>query len=513
MRSQTRQVGRRTQAAPGPERQMVVWVVALFVYALIAWALLTRITLPSPLHLVVLIMAAGILVVTALRIEWGVFGLALILPFSRPGFTIGELGEFHISGFNVALIGVFLAYGLRYFLDDSFAARGPFIRRTKVDAVLLILGGLLVFSTLAAFNMNETALQRTYLGLAIKKHVLLIMWFYLVVSVLKTPSDLRGFVTMFAVAGVTASFFGVAERLAGGGAQITAGTQSEQLAAGAGGRLGGGWFGLNHPNMFGGLLLLTLPFWFFMVNSLKRTWRRLLTEIAVVTGFLGLLFTYSRSAWIGALAGLGLVGLADRRSLQRLIIFGIVFAVIAQGAVFFTTGRSLIDVIISRFEQLEESAFSSRPHIYASAGAVVAAHPWLGVGLGTFRYHAPPTATGFVPQHAHNVFYHYAAEAGVPAAAALTAFILVLAYLAKRNLRIVGKSSEYAFLALGSAAALIGIVAQMMVVQVLHQEILAFAIFTAAAVIVALDRMADEGHFDASHSAAPEHTAGPRIRG
>jgi len=481
---------------PGSDRQIIIMVGALLVYVVIAWFLLTQVRLPSAMHLIVMVMALGILVMTALRVELGVFGLALILPFSRPGFTLGELDVFHVSGFNVALVGVFLAYTLRYFLDDSFAEGRPFIRSTRADALILAFGALYVFASLAAFNYNETLLQRTMLGVAIKAQLLQILWFYLLVSIMRRPEDVRSLVIAFAIAGFLAASFGMFDRITGGSRQITAGTQAEQLAAGAGGRLRGGWFGLGHPNMFGGLLLLTMPYWFFMVSHLRNAWRRLAAEGAVVISFLGLLFTYSRSAWLGSLAGLGLVGLADRRSLKRIFLFGLLFLLIAQGTVYMTTGRSLADVVVSRFEQLEESGFSSRPDIYASAAAVVASHPWLGVGPGMFRHHAPQTATGFVPQHAHNAFYQYAAEVGIPAAVVFVVFYFFLVNLARKNLKLVPRSPDYAFLAMGSGAALIGIGAQMMVIEVFQQEILGFGFYALAAVIVTLNRMWNEGVFD-----------------
>jgi len=503
-----RQAGGRRRDVPGSDRSALIWVGALLLYAVLAWGLLTQIRLPSAMHLVVLIMAAGILVMTSIRVELGVFGLAVIMPFSRPGFTLGDPKLFHVSGFNVALIGVFLAYTLRYFLDDSFAEGGPFIRSTKVDLLLLLFGALFVFSALAAFNYNETIYQRMMLGLSIKNQVLQLLWFYMLVSIMRRPEDVRNVVVAFAIAGFLAASFGMFDRISGGSNQITAGTQSAELAAGAGGRLRGGWFGLGHPNMFGGLLLLTMPFWFFMVSHLERAWQRLAAEAAVVVGFLGLLFTYSRSAWLGSLAGLGLIGLADKNSLKRIIVFGILFAIVAQGAVYLTTRQSLVEVVVSRFEQLQESDFSSRPEIYKSAAAVVRSHPWLGVGPGMFRYHAPPTPDGLRPQHAHNVFYQFAGEAGLPAAVLFVIFFGALINFARRNLRIVPAAKEYAFIALGAGAAIIAITAQMMAVEVFQQEILGFAIYALAAVIVTLDRMWEEGVFEAPTPAPPADGVG-----
>ncbi|MCK4914860.1 MAG: O-antigen ligase family protein, partial [Candidatus Eisenbacteria sp.] len=297
-------------------------------------------------------------------------------------------------------------------------------------------------------------------------------------------------------------------RLMGGAVAITPGTMGQNLEEGAGGRMEGGWLGLGHPNMFAALLLMTMPIWFFGVSHLKHGIRRLVAEVAVINGFLGILFTYSRSAWVGSMLGVGLVGLADRKSLKRIFLFGALFVIAAQTMVLFTTDMNLVEVVVNRIQQLETSTFSARPYIYASAIQVIKAHPLLGVGLGAFAVHAPATPMGWVPSHSHNVYLAYAAEAGIPAAFFFTILVIRLLAMSVRNLRAMGRVPGYGFVALGSCGALVGLVAQTMAVQVFHHRILGFGFYALAAIVVSLDRMIREGQFE--ELASLEHGASSR---
>jgi O-antigen ligase len=477
-------------------KQWPVWVIALSLYAMAGMTLLTKVRIPSPLHLIVFLMATAVLSVTALRIEWGILTLALIMPFARPGITIGSLRIFHISGFNFALIGVSLAYALRYVVDEKFASLGPFLRKTRLDRNLMIFGFLIVISSLWSFDLNSFARVRMTTAVDLKEMVLYFLWFYLLVTMLRTPRDLRQFAACFAVGGLAASLFGMSTRLMGGEKAITAGTMETNLEEGAGGRVEGGWLGLGHPNMFAALLLMTMPIWFFAVSHIKRGIRRLVAEVAVINGFLGILFTYSRSAWLGSALGVGLVGLADRQSLKRIVLFVLVFTVAAQMIVMLTINMNLIDIVANRFKQLQESTFSARPDIYRSAFQVVKEHPWLGVGLGAFVVHAPPIALGWVPKHPHSVLLAYASEAGVPCAIAFAVLMLRILWMAFMNLKRIGRIKGYGFISLGVCGALLGLYAQMMVVQIFYNRILGYGFYALAALTVATDRMIREGQFD-----------------
>ena len=490
-----------------------VWVLALAIYGLAGLLLVTRVRISNPLHLVVFVMAAFVLSVTSMRIEWGLLALAVIFPFARPGISIGNPKEFQISGFNFALLGVTLAYVVRYVVDVQFASLGPLIRRTRIDRNLLVFGFLILLSSLWSFNINTAPRTTIRTLLFLKEHLLYFLWFYVLVTLLRTPRDLRQFVMFFAVAGLLASVVGMASRLMGGADAITAGTMGQNLEEGAGGRMEGGWLGLGHPNMFAAMLLMTMPFWFFVVNHLKHGVRRLTAEAAVINGFLGILFTYSRSAWAGTVLGIGLVGLADRKSLRRIVLFAALFAIIAQTVVLFTIDMNLVEVVVNRIQQLQSTTFSARPYIYASVFQVIKVHPFLGVGLGAIPVHAPLTPMGWVPANAHNAYLAYAAETGIPTALLFAVLTIRLLSISVRNVRAVGRVPGYGFIALGSCGALVGLTAQTMVVQIFNRRMLGFGFYAVVAIIIVLDRLIREGQFDDLKSAEPggRSAAGPWI--
>jgi O-antigen ligase len=484
-------------------KQWAVWVVALALYGTAGLLLVTKVRITTPLHLAVFAMAALVLSVTSMRIEWGLLALAIIFPFARPGISLGNPKLFQISGFNFALVGVLVAYVLRYVADAQFASLGPLVRRTRIDRNLLGFAFLILLSSLWSLNLNTAPRTTIRTMLFLKEHMLYFIWFYLLITLLRKPKDLRQFVMFFAVAGLMASVVGMGVRLMGGAAAITAGTVGQNLGEGAGGRMRGGWLGLGHPNMFAAMLLMTMPLWFFVVSHLKHGIRRLIAEVAVINGFLGILFTYSRSAWAGTALGIGLVGLADRKSLRRVFLFGIVFAIIAQTVVLFTMDMNLTDVVVNRVLELEGSTFSGRPDIYASVIQVIKAHPFMGVGMGAIPMHAPATPMGWVPANAHNVYLAYAAEAGIPAAILFAILFARILLMSVGNVRAVGRVPGYGFIALGSCGALVGLAAQTMFVHIFNHRILGFGFYAVVAIVVVLDRMVREGQFDEMESAEP----------
>ncbi len=94
--------------------------------------------------------------------------------------------------------------------------------------------------------------------------------------------------------------------------------------------------------------------------------------------------------------------------------------------------------------------------------AMIAAHPWVGVGpeqVGPrFLDYAPPDIprplpTAWYTQHLHNIYVHFAAERGIPALLGLLAFLaLSIWHLARAN-----PPPEYAFLPLAAIASIVGI--------------------------------------------------------
>ncbi len=479
-------------------RSWPVWVAAILFYAACSWVLLTKVRFSDPLFFVVFVMAVVIVTLTLIRIEWALLGLCAMIAFTRPGISFGVHNAFHVSGFNVALLGVWVVYLIRYASDRTFAAKGPLVRKTPIDRIAVALLLLMTLAMMVGLTKNTGGYALGRVVLYWKEHVLYFAWFYLVVTFLREPRDLRRFATTFAVAGVLVAAIGLLQRF--GGAVEAAHATEEQLEAGVmgGGRSEGtGFLGLGHPNFLGAFLIMSLPTWFFMVDHLKRWYHRVLADIGILMGLLALLFTYSRSAWMGVVGGIGMLGLTDRRALRRIFVFLILFAIVAQSLSLAYAGRGVVDLISFRFQELSRSGYSSRPAIFRAAFDVIAENPVVGVGPSAFPWHADHSMVGgrYLSQ-AHNLLLTLAAEDGIPFTLVFMLFMGVILRMAFRNLRALARYPGYAFIAQGAYAGLLAVLTQSFVVHLFYHRNVGFAFYALLAIIVSLDRMIREGRFE-----------------
>ncbi len=495
-------------------------VVAILFYAVVAYVLMTRVHFPSVLHFIVYAMGASILVITLVKVEWAVLGLVAMIAFTRPGVSFGELGTFHVSGFNLALIGVWVVYLARYSVDREMAKLGPIVRKTPLDLPILIFLLLTTVSMLLGLNkvIDPKRIGDVPMGVSpqmrmllyTKEQFLYFAWFFFVVTLTRTPRDLRRLATVFALGGLLVSLVGLYGRFAG--AIETVGATEAELESGVvGGRTAASDFlGLGHPNFFGAFLLLTLPIWFFMVDHVKGFFRRLFANVAILIGFLALLFTFSRSAWCGMLAGLLTLGLVDRRALLRFIFFLALFAVVAQGISLLYADMNVTDLVQGRFDQLRRSDFSDRPDIFKSAWDLIRANPIVGVGPGAFPWHAD---TGFrkgMPVlQAHNVFLTLGAEYGLPATLVWIGMLVTVGVMSVRSFRVLWRTPGYAFVVQGAYAALFAVTAQSFFVYVFADRNVGYAYYTLIAIIVIVNRFIREGQLTPEGEVLPEHATPP----
>jgi hypothetical protein len=178
-----------------------------------------------------------------------------------------------------------------------------------------------------------------------------------------------------------------------------------------------------HPGHYGAALAMLLPF------AVAGSWngprlRRGLFVVAAVVGVMAIALTYARAAWIAALVG-AFIALPTVRA--RLITAGAGIVVVAP----------LLPLLADR-ATTSDWTDNVRLDIWGRALEIVAAHPFLGVGVGGFGRYAEPVFLPFSavrPGHAHNLFLNVAAESGVPALAALLAGLVCLSLALARGLR------------------------------------------------------------------------------
>ena len=149
----------------------------------------------------------------------------------------------------------------------------------------------------------------------------------------------------------------------------------------------------------------------------------------------------SRGAWIGAVVGLGAL-LVLRRSSRWQLAGGLAaLGVLAGVVVFLAPATPQLDVVRSRVSSFADptgNPYDERPAIYREAVRQVRASPLLGHGLESYSSVATrqlESGGSVAPEHAHNTLLAVATETGLPAAAFLVVFTVVVASRTRRAAR------------------------------------------------------------------------------
>lgn len=137
---------------------------------------------------------------------------------------------------------------------------------------------------------------------------------------------------------------------------------------------------IQNPNGLGAFLLMgaLVSLSLALARGLRRA-PRLLWGSACVIHLAGIAVTFSRGAWIGLAAGIvALLVMAYRRYLIPLVAVGVVGWLAAP-----TTFVERLTSAVSSW-YITKSMAAGRLYVWKIALQYVAAHPWFGLGLGTF---------------------------------------------------------------------------------------------------------------------------------
>lgn len=177
---------------------------------------------------------------------------------------------------------------------------------------------------------------------------------------------------------------------------------------------------MGHWMTFGGEMMMALLF--VGAAVLFSQWRRAKLWLAAACAVIafGLLASYTRSMWLGAVAGGSYLIWMWRR--------WVVLAIPALIAILLLVDPFAVrERAVSAFRPAEVDSNQFRVVTRQIGWEMIKAHPWLGlgpeqVGRQYERYIpagvARPLPSGYYG-HLHNVYIHYAAERGVPALLAL----------------------------------------------------------------------------------------------
>lgn len=291
---------------------------------------------------------------------------------------------------GIILIGLIVAAG-------ELIAGEPLWRSTSLDRGLVSLIVVTLLSALWSQWRSSALLAVAFLGsggLVVIRAVVL--------ATLRDSRFVTRFLGVWAIGGMAASLIGVAVM----GPGLNARAEIPGL----------GYNALGTTLAIAAVLLLGLS----LDGPRLRRWLYL---VGVPIVAVGLVLTWSRGAWLGAILGLGtlVAATADRRFWVGILMAGVVLVMATP-------------VLAPRWQwheaRLREVAVAEGPFsriaIWRQVPRIVAEHPILGTGLGTFGA-VYARATGQdpsdVPPFAHDIFLNAAVETGLLGLAALLYFL------------------------------------------------------------------------------------------
>ncbi|MEZ4527786.1 MAG: O-antigen ligase family protein [Desulfobacterales bacterium] len=310
-----------------------------------------------------------------------------------------------VQGWAVCVIHILTVIALTVFLaDKSLRGKWEWIS-TRLDKPIAALLCLCLVS--AVFSRHRfSSFQAVMLVLDY------IVWFYLLIHVIRSRSQFRQVIYTVLGMGTFLAVFGLFKM--GGMNPFPWWTYpelgSDRLSASFG----------NPDHLAGYMEMAIPPALGFLLTGVKEG-KRVLTCLAVLLMFTALIFSLSRGGWIGILCALYFMGmmLLCQRHLKykkllvtALTLFLPVVLVILSAADVATRIRT--------FEQgTEMPSFDARITAWKGAVNMIRAYPLLGSGPGTFAYvytqHQPPGLIAYYNM-AHNDYLHFLAETGLPLA-------------------------------------------------------------------------------------------------
>jgi putative inorganic carbon (HCO3(-)) transporter len=199
---------------------------------------------------------------------------------------------------------------------------------------------------------------------------------------------------------------------------------------------------LGNPNTLAALLVVLIPV--SAAYALRgRGLARLAASVYTLAGLMLLVLTYSRGGWLGAAAGLGMLGAiliirADFRAWWQRARPIFRLGVYAAGIGLIVLGAGLAIVLLRSLDE-GGRGLNLRTFIYDTAVRLFQDAPLTGSGLFTFGgglarlNSSPPTEPH---SHAHNLPLHVAAELGIFGVGALVTAAVLAALAARRLLRV-----------------------------------------------------------------------------
>lgn len=171
---------------------------------------------------------------------------------------------------------------------------------------------------------------------------------------------------------------------------------------------------LENPNVLAGYLDVFICLALGLLAKIERRSQKLILIVAIVMFVSCLIMTYSRGAFMTLVIVLAIYGVLQ--DWRVVLLFAIAMGLIAYN------DSTFIHRIISTFS-MSDSSEGVRVGIWVSTSAMIADHPFAGIGWGAYQFVYPQynyyvDDPDIIIYHAHNIYLNYAAEVGIVGALA-----------------------------------------------------------------------------------------------
>jgi hypothetical protein len=205
----------------------------------------------------------------------------------------------------------------------------------------------------------------------------------------------------------------------------------------AGGRWLRAYGGQVHPNVLGGLLVITClaTVWLFMASlskmqspqfQIRERSKAYALLLLFTLQLIGLFVTFSRANWLalfGALFAAGLVWRTQRKIILQIGVITVLIFIIFSAGLWQPTKARLMGSSASR---LERQAIDERVRGYQASKSLLTTVWWRGVGLGNYTKALAdyqPGLRAYRYQPVHNIFILVLSELGIIGLALWLAFL------------------------------------------------------------------------------------------
>jgi putative inorganic carbon (HCO3(-)) transporter len=205
---------------------------------------------------------------------------------------------------------------------------------------------------------------------------------------------------------------------------------------------------LDNPNLFAGFLLPILPLAAVALLRWQSPLRRLVAAAALALGVVTLVLSYSRGAWMGMVASLGvlvlLLALRQTRNWPPLWRRLLPLLLLLGGSVALVAGR-------------DDSSNNFRINVWMAALRMIQERPWLGIGPGNTAFNLIYPLfqqPKFNALSAYSIPLEVTVEAGIPGLLAMLGLVITAL---RTGLRLGRSDGPLALPALASVAIVAGL--------------------------------------------------------